>query len=82
MITAKQLESKSLDELAVLAERSDPGSAQDFLVKAEMERRARLGASQPKVWHETAIGKLLIGVVIGVIVLIVSIYLIPLAKLK
>jgi hypothetical protein len=78
MITAKQLESKSLDELAILAERSDPGSAQDFLVKAEIERRARLGGSQSKVWHETAIGKLLI----GVIVLIVSIYLIPLAKLK
>jgi hypothetical protein len=42
MIAAKELETKSPEELAILAERNHPLSAQGVLIRDERQRRARI----------------------------------------
>lgn len=59
--TAKDLESKTLEELAILGERNDPRSAEGILIKNELKRRRDL-SSTPR-WYSKPFGILLLGLV-------------------
>lgn len=65
--TVEDLKKKTLEELAVIAERNNPLSAEGVLVKEELRRRENENA-KTKSWHETFIGKVVVGVIVGIIV--------------
>lgn len=62
--TVEELKSKTLEELAVLSERSHPQSAERFLI--ENEQRSRLVSSVPvrrKRWFERPAGIVILSIV-------------------
>ena len=63
--TAKELESKTPEQLATLGERNHPLSAEGILIKDERQKRLMASASPPKTiqWHAKPAGVLLLGVV-------------------
>ena len=67
--TAKELESKTLEKLAILGERNDPRSAEGIMLTNEFERRSISPTPEiKKKWHEKPFGIILLTVIAGLIV--------------
>jgi len=74
--TSEELKNKTIEELAVLGERNNPLSAEGILVKVELQRRTgeEQHTAQPsKPWHETFVGNVIVGVIVGIIVIFATV---------
>ena len=62
--TAKELESKTTEQLAELGERNHPLSAEGILIKNELQKRFISPTSKTsKLWYEKPSGILLVGII-------------------
>ena len=61
--TAKELENKTPEELAILGERHHPLSAEGLLISDERQRRHISSPARNKQWYEKPSGIVLLGVI-------------------
>jgi len=66
MLTKKELETKTIEELAVLAERNHPESAEGILLREEIKSRT-ISSSSVQHWYAKPGGLILLGVVASLI---------------
>ena len=72
----KDLEGKTLEQLATLEERHHPLSAEAILIREARDLLKSKQLIKPiKPWHETLVGKITVGVIIGVLVLLIGIFI-------